>query len=140
MDADQGRDQFGQLNRFAEVGIGTIEQTLYSIFHRIASGQHDDADAGMGAHSGSDAETVFSRQHHIQQDEVGFFLQQAGIQLARAGKDTHLKTQVLQAVSKFGTQIGIVLDDTDPDAAAKPGLQQACGRTWISFRSAGLAG
>ena len=71
--------------------------------------------APSAAQAAAHGETVFARQHEVEDDEVRRVALQLLVEVARVGKRRHLKTLLGQIAGQQVAQAHVVVDDQDPN-------------------------
>ena len=107
------RQQFLDRKRFGDVVVGADVEARDAVGDAVVGGQHDDRHAALGANALADFDAVHSRQHQVEDDEVGLFegLFEAGEPVAR---DVDLVAFVLEFELQDAADRRVVLDDEDP--------------------------
>ncbi len=105
--------QFARIERFGEIIVRAHFEAEDAIDILAARGQHDDRHLRFRAHLAAQAEAIFARQHHIEDQQVDAMIGHRAGHLASIGCGGHVAAVAAQVFRDQRSRLAIVFNDKD---------------------------
>ena len=118
--------------RLDEIVVGTGVQAGDAVGDGVAGGQHQDRDVRSGAQPPAHLDAVDARQHHVEDDEVGWLVARFDERVGTVGHDVDRVALVRERAPERRSEASIVVHHQDPSARAH--ARMMAGMTDPSWR------
>ena len=112
-------NQLARIEGLCHIVVGAEFQSQNAVVMFAESREHDNGQIGRAPETAANTDAAFSREHHVENDEIGLALLKPEIHLLSRAREPKHESVFRQSVTQHPRYLGVILHEQNPDGTLR---------------------